>query len=227
MSKVLIGASILSARFSHLADEVARCERSGVDFLHFDVMDGSMTSIITFGHLVIKSLREYSDLKFDVHCYLLEPVRHLPFIVDAGADAVTIPMEAEGKVVQSLEYVRGKGLEAGVALLPATPLKAVRELLGLIDSLTIVSADVMSYGSWKFLPEILDKIKAARRLLDDECKGVDVALKVDGGINLDNISSVVGAGATSLVIGGALFAEEDMGRMLAKLRGKIIEDKSL
>jgi ribulose-phosphate 3-epimerase len=223
--RVRIGASILSARFSHLAEEVARCERSGVDFLHFDVMDGSMTSIITFGHLVIKSLREYSDLKFDVHCYLLDPTRHLPFIVDAGADAVTIPMEAKGKVYQSLEYVRDRGLEAGVALLPDTPLTTVSGLLELLDSLTIISVDVMRYGSWKFLPDILDKIRAARRLLDDEGKGADVDLKVDGGINMDNIRGVVDAGATSLVIGGTLFKGEDMGDILAELRKRIVEDR--
>lgn len=210
---------MLSARFSHLAEEVVRCQKSGVDFLHFDVMDGSMTSIITFGHLVIKSLREYSDLKFDVHCYLLDPYRHLPFIVEAGADAITIHMEADGKVIQSLKYIRDKGLEAGVALLPDTPLKAVSGLLELIDSMTIISVDVMSYGSWKFLPGILDKIRAARALLDDN--GLDLDLRVDGGINLDNVRSVVDAGATSLVIGGTLFRGGEMSSILAELRGRI------
>ena len=212
---------MLSARFSHLAEEVVRCHKSGVDFIHFDVMDGSMTSIITFGHLVIKSLREYSDLKFDVHCYLLDPYRHLPFIVEAGADAVTIPLEAGGKVIPSLEYIRDRGLEAGVALLPDTPLSDVSGLLKLIDSMTIISVDVMSYGSWKFLPSILDKIKAARILLDDS--GLDLDLKVDGGINLDNVRSVVYAGATSLVIGGALFKERDMSNILTQFRSRIAD----
>jgi ribulose-phosphate 3-epimerase len=217
---------MLSARFSHLAEEVARCERSGVDFLHFDVMDGSMTSIITFGHLAIKSLREYSNLKFDVHCYLLDPARHLPFIIDAGADAVTIPAETGVKVVQSLEYLKDRGLEAGVALLPDTPLTMVRGFLRLIDSLTIVAVDVMDYGSWKFLPGTLDKIKAARRLLDEEGRGVDADLKVDGGVNLDNIRSIVDAGATSLVVGGALFGGKDMVETLAELRRRAGDKRS-
>ena len=219
MDRIRIGASILSARFSHLAEEVVRSEKSGVDFLHFDVMDGSMTSIITFGHLVIKSLREYSDLEFDVHCYLLDPPRHLPFILDTGADAVTVPVEATGRVIHALNYIRDKGVKTGVALLPETTLTAVEEVLELVDSLTIISVDVMSYGSWRFLPSILDKIKAARKLIDD--KGLDVDLKVDGGINQDNIRSVVDAGARSLVMGGTLFKERDMSKILAELRRKI------
>lgn len=219
MYRVHIGASILSARFSHLAEEVVRAEKSGVDFLHFDIMDGSMTSIITFGHLVIKSLRKYSDLEFDVHCYLLDPSRHLPFIVEAGADVVTIPIEATGKVTHALEYIRKKGVKAGIALLPETPLTAANEVLALVDSLTIVSVDVMNYGSWKFLPNILDKVRAARKFIED--KGLDVDLKVDGGINIDNIRSVVDAGARSLVIGGTLFKGRDMSRILAELRRRI------
>lgn len=213
-----MGASILSARFSHLAEEIERVERSGVDFLHFDIMDGSITNAITFGPLLIKSLRELSSLPFDVHCYLLDPMKHIEPVIDSGADSITIHIEASGKVIYTLDLIRERGIEAGVALLPETPPLSISQILDVVNSVTIVTVDVMKYGSWEFIPTMLRKIKETRELIGEVPSVIE--LKVDGGINLKNARDVIAAGAQSLVVGGTLFESSNMAETVRSLKGE-------
>lgn len=216
LHKVKVGASILSARFSHLAEEIERVERSGADFLHFDIMDGSITNAITFGPSLIKSLRKLSNLPFDVHCYLLDPMKHIESVIDSGADSITIHIEASGEVFCTLDLIRERGIETGIALLPETPPLSISQVLDVIDSITIVTVDVMRYGSWRFIPSMLRKIKETRELIGEARSRIE--LKADGGINLKNARDVIAAGARSLVVGGALFGSNNMAETVRSLK---------
>ncbi|MEM2195142.1 MAG: ribulose-phosphate 3-epimerase [Candidatus Methanomethylicia archaeon] len=212
-----VGASILSARFSHLADEVKKAEESGVDFLHFDVMDGSITNTITFGPILIKSLRKLSCLPFDIHCYLLDPVRYIEPLINAGADSITIHVEALGKIIWALDLIKKYGVKAGIALLPETPPVSISQVLDMVDSVTVVTVDVMKSNSWEFIPVMVKKIKEVHELIDK--KILKIELKVDGGINLGNAQKVITAGAHSLIVGNALFNSNDMKETVKLLKG--------
>ncbi len=199
---VKIAPSILSADFAHLGEEVKRAEAAGADYIHVDVMDGHFVPNLTIGPPVIKGVRSVTRLPFDVHLMIQHPERSLDAFRDAGADILTVHLEAEHEVPRTLKAIRAAGLRAGLALRPPTPLAAAREFLGSIDLLLIMTVEP-GFAGQKFMPSVLPKIREARRLLDD--LGTAAELEVDGGVNRETAAAAAAAGARVLVAGSAVY----------------------
>lgn len=203
-----IAPSILSADFSRLGEEVRRITEAGADYVHIDVMDGHFVPNISFGPLVMKSVRSASDLPFDVHLMISPVDAYVQAFVEAGADIVTIHPEAGPHVHRTLQLIKGYGRRAGLALNPGTPLSAVENLLGLVDLVLVMSVNP-GFGGQKFIEAQLSKIEALRRMIDATGRTID--LEVDGGINAETASRVISAGADVLVAGTAVFGGEASG----------------
>jgi len=211
-----IGASILSAGFSHLADEIERVEKSGVDFIHFDVIDTSFANFISFGSLLIHSLRDLTNLPFDVHCYVANPLKCIKEIVEAGANSVTVHLEMADNLTQVIDYIKQNNVKAGIALLPETPPESLKYIIDKLDVATVVGVDLFSFGKWQFIPSQLGKIKEIRHLISQQ--GLQTDLQVDGGVTLNNAEEITRAGANVLVVGSALFKSSDMTQTVTSLR---------
>lgn len=199
---VKIATSILSSDFGHLADELARVEEAGADWIHVDVMDGHFVPNLTLGPVVVRGVRRATELPLDVHLMIEQPERYLEAFRDAGADVLTVHEEACVHLHRTLERIRELGARAGVAINPATPLGAVEEVVALVDLLLIMSVDP-GFGGQSYIPSSTSKLERARRLLDS--LGSEAELEVDGGIGPDNADAAVRAGATVLVAGSAVF----------------------
>lgn len=200
---VRIAPSILSADFARLGDEVRAITAAGADYIHIDVMDGHFVPNLTIGPAVVKALRPYSTLPFDVHL-MISPVD--PFIaafVEAGADIITVHPEAGPHLHRTVQLVKSLGKKAGVSLNPATPLAVVEPVLGDIDLVLVMSVNP-GFGGQSFIVSQLDKLRALRRHLDAAGRTVD--LEVDGGINAETAPAAIAAGADVLVAGTAGFA---------------------
>lgn len=199
---VILSPSLLSSDFSRLGEELAALEEAGLSWVHWDVMDGSFVPNITFGPPIIKRLRATSKLFFDVHLMIREPERHLEAFADAGAEMLVVHAEACLHLQRTIAEIRRLGMQAGVALDPATPLCFVEEVLEDLDMVLIMSVNP-GFGGQKFLPGSYSKI---RRLADAiyarNCKAL---IQVDGGVTPDNTAALVDAGATVLVSGSAFF----------------------
>ena len=217
---VRIVPSILSADFAHLADDIARVEAGGADWLHVDVMDGRFVPNITYGTKVIETMRAITELPLDVHCMIVEPERHLETFAKAGASVLTIHAEAAPHLHRQIHYIKELGCAAGVALNPATPLEAVREVIADLDLLLIMSVDP-GYGGQAFIPNSLAKLRRARLMLNEV--GSRAALEVDGGINAETIREVWRAGADTFVAGNAIFTANDPCAEIAALRARCRE----
>ena len=199
---VRIAPSILSADFARLGEEVEAITAAGADLIHVDVMDGHFVPNLTIGPAVVKALRRFSDRPFDVHL-MIAPVD--PFIagfVEAGADIVTVHAEAGPHLHRSLQLVKSLGARAGVSLNPSTPVAALDHVLDLVDLVLVMTVNP-GFGGQSFIPNQLPKIAEIRRRID--ASGRDVALEVDGGLNLKTVPAAVAAGADMLVAGTAVF----------------------
>jgi ribulose-phosphate 3-epimerase len=197
-----IAPSILSADFSKLGDHVLRAEQAGADLLHIDIMDGHFVPNISIGPLVVKALRPVSKLPFDVHLMISEPDKYIPDFIIGGADYITVHAETGRHLHRTVELIKSGGKKAGVALNPATSLRSIESILTDLDLLLIMTVNP-GFGGQKFIPSMLDKIKNARELIDTQ--GYKIELEVDGGINRENVSKVVEAGADIFVAGNAVF----------------------
>jgi ribulose-phosphate 3-epimerase len=217
---VRIVPSILSADFAHLADEIARVEAGGADWVHVDVMDGRFVPNITYGTKVIETVRRLTELPLDVHCMIVEPERHLETFARAGASVLTIHQEAAPHLHRQLCRIKELGCAAGVALNPATSIESVRDVAADLDLLLIMSVDP-GYGGQTFIPNTLDKTRRARQMLHSV--GSQAALEVDGGINRDTIHDVWRAGADTFVAGNAVFAAPDPCSEITALRARCTE----
>jgi ribulose-phosphate 3-epimerase len=217
---VRIAPSILSADFAHLADEIARVDAGGADWIHIDVMDGRFVPNITYGTKVIETVRRITDRPLDVHCMIAEPERHLETFAKAGASGLTIHAEAAPHLHRQLCYIKELGCAAGVALNPATPLESVRDVITDLDLLLVMSVDP-GFGGQAFIPNTLDKVRRARLMLN--IVGSQAALEVDGGINRDMIHAVWRAGADTFVAGHAVFASSDPCAEIGALRAQCRE----
>lgn len=200
---VKIAASILSADFARLGDEVKRAEAAGADYIHVDVMDGHFVPNLTLGPPVIRGIRPVTRLPLDVHLMVQHPDRSVEAYRDAGADILTVHLEAEHDVARTLKAIRAAGPRVGLALRPSTPLAAAREYLGSLDLLLLMTVEP-GFPGQRFMPSVLPKIREARRLLDDLAPGVE--LEVDGGVNRETAAQAVAAGARVLVAGSAVYA---------------------
>ena len=198
-----IAPSILSADFSRLAEEIRAIEDGGATVLHVDVMDGHFVPNITIGLPVVKSLRKATQMTIDTHLMISEPGRYAVEFVKAGADMVSVHVEADVHLNRTLVAIREAGGQAGVAINPATPLIGLEEALPYADFVLLMSVNP-GFGGQKFVPTSMDKLRRLRRMIDD--RGLQVRIEIDGGVDADNISNIVEAGAEIIVAGSAVFS---------------------
>jgi ribulose-phosphate 3-epimerase len=210
----------LSADFAHLADDIARIEDGGADWVHVDVMDGHFVPNLTFGAKVIETVRRLTDLPLDVHLMVLEPEKYFESFAEAGASTLTIHAEVSPHLHRQLCRIKELGCLAGVALNPSTPLEMVSEVAADLDLLLIMSVNP-GFGGQAFIRHSVDKVRRARGLLDRA--GSRAALEVDGGISTDTIADVWRAGADTFVAGHAVFSAPDPAAEITALRQLCME----
>ena len=202
MSSIKIAPSILSADFGQLGSEINKLEKAGADMIHIDVMDGHFVPNITVGPPVIKTLRKYTKLPFDVHLMISPVHKYIKDYAEAGADIITIHPEATDNLQESIEHIKKFGKKVGVSLNPNTQIDIIEKLLVKINLVLIMSVHP-GFAGQKFIPNVLDKIKELKKIKDE--KNLNFDIEVDGGINFDNSKLVIEAGANILVSGTTIF----------------------
>ena len=219
MTNFLIAPSILAADFARLGEEVETVLDAGADIVHFDVMDNHYVPNLTIGPMVCKALRDYGvTAPIDVHL-MVQPVDDLiRMFADAGASYITFHPEASKHVDRSLQLVRDLGCKAGLVLNPAKGLNSLGWVLDRLDMLLLMSVNP-GFGGQKFIPSTLDKLKQARKMIDES--GLDIRLEVDGGVGVANIREVAAAGADTFVAGSAIFSQPDYKQVIDKMRAEL------
>ena len=202
MKKIQISPSILSADFSQLGNEIKRLEEGGADMIHVDVMDGHFVPNLTIGPPVIKALRSFTKIPFDVHLMIKPVHKYIKNYAEAGADIITIHPEATDSLKNSIKHIKELGKKVGISLNPETTTNIVKEFLTEIDLILIMSVHP-GFGGQKFIPKVLSKIKEMKKIKLE--KNLKFDIEVDGGIDFDNSKSVVEAGANILVSGTTIF----------------------
>jgi ribulose-phosphate 3-epimerase len=205
-STIKISPSILSANFSKLGEEILALEKAGADYIHIDVMDGHFVPNITIGPEVIKRLRPITKLTFDVHL-MIEPVDN--FIKDfagAGADIITFHPEATNNLLNTIKLIKSFGKKVGVSLKPDSPVNLIQSCMDQIDLILIMSVNP-GFGGQKFMPEVLDKIKILKNIINEKKLNIDI--EIDGGINFSNSKKAKDCGANILVSGSTIFNENN------------------
>ena len=206
MKKIQISPSILSADFSQLGNEIKKLEEGGADMVHIDVMDGHFVPNLTIGPPVIKNLRKFTKLPFDVHLMISPVHKYISAYADAGADIITIHPEATENLTNSIKHIRDLKKKVGVSLNPDTQINVISNLLDQID-LVLVMSVFPGFGGQKFIPEVISKIKELEKIKKQ--KNLNYDIEVDGGINFSNYKSVIEAGANILVSGTTIFKENN------------------
>lgn len=199
MKKIIAAPSLLAADFSKLREEIQEVEKCGAEYLHLDVMDGNFVPNISYGAPVISAIRPYSNLVFDVHLMVEEPDRFIKDFVDAGADIITVHVEATKHLHRTIQLIKSYGKKVGVSLNPATPIETLKHVINDIDMVLIMSVNP-GFGGQAFIPETLNKIKELRNLYPE------IDIEVDGGVNDKTVEAIKEAGANILVAGSYLFS---------------------
>ena len=197
-----LSPSILSADFGTLRDDLRVLEEAGTKYLHFDMMDGDFVPNISFGMPVIQSVRKDNHCFFDVHMMVSEPGRYIDAVADAGADGITVHQEACTHLDRTLQQIRERGLKAGVALNPATPISTLDCVLPMLDLVLIMSVNP-GFGGQKRIPYTIEKNRALRKQTD--ALGLELNIGIDGGVTLDNVQEIKDAGANFFIAGSAVF----------------------
>ena len=210
-----IAPSILSADFARLGEQIKTVEEAGASLLHVDVMDGQFVPNITVGLPVVKAISRATRLPIDAHLMIVEPGRYAESFVKAGAQMVSIHIEADQHAHRTLSAIRAAGAQAGIAFNPATPLSALEEAIKFADYALLMSVNP-GFGGQEFIPESLDKVRRLRKMIDE--RGLRTRIEIDGGIDIDNIADITGAGAEIIVAGSAIFGAGDPGVAVRKLR---------
>lgn len=213
----LIAPSILSADFSCLGKEIKAVEEAGADWIHVDVMDGHFVPNITMGPLVVEAVRRSTKLPVDVHLMIENPDNYIPDFANAGADYLSVQVEACPHLHRTLNFIRDNGAKAGAVLNPATPLSSIAYVLEELDFVLIMSVNP-GFGGQTFIQSALEKITQLKSLIDE--KGLDILIQVDGGVNSQTIAEVSTAGADVFVAGSAIFNTENYRETIEMLKSK-------
>jgi len=216
---IKIAPSILSADFTRLGEEIQAAEAAGADMLHIDIMDGHFVPNITIGPFVVEAIRKTTALPLDVHLMIEEPDRYIADFIKAGADYLTVHLEASVHLHRTIQWIKDSGAKAGVSLNPATPIVTLDYILPDLDLVLLMSVNP-GFGGQGFIPQILGKIRAFKGLLAE--LGFPVLIEVDGGIKYENAKEVANAGADILVMGSAFFNSGDYQALTANLRNLFI-----
>lgn len=198
-----LSPSILSADFSRLGEQIRELDEAGAQYVHIDVMDGMFVPSISFGIPVIRSIRGCTDRIFDVHLMIEEPGRYIDEFAEAGADLITVHAESCRHLDRTIEKIKEKGLLAGVALNPATPVSAISCVLEKVDMVLIMTVNP-GFGGQKLIPYTVEKVRELRKIVDEQ--GLKTDIEVDGGVNLSNVGELMDAGANIIVAGSAVFS---------------------
>ncbi|MFD0943284.1 ribulose-phosphate 3-epimerase [Savagea faecisuis] len=212
---VKIAPSILSADFAKLGAEIQEVEAAGADWIHVDVMDGHFVPNITIGPLVVEAIRPVTNLPLDVHLMIENAEQYVETFAKAGADYITVHVEASPHLHRTIQMIRNAGAKPGVVLNPHTPIEAILPILSEVDLVLFMTVNP-GFGGQAFIPEVLDKVSALRAIIDE--KGYDIDIEIDGGINEETIQDAVRAGANVFVAGSAIFNKEDRAKALQGIR---------
>lgn len=217
---VEIAPSILSADFARLGEEIQAAERGGAGLIHVDIMDGHFVPNITIGPLVVKAARKATRLPLDCHLMITDPDRYINDFAKAGANLISVHVEAVTHLHRTLTAIREAGCRPGVVLNPMTPLVAIEEALAFVDYVLIMSVNP-GFGGQSFIGSCLDKVSRLRGMIDS--RGLTVQIEIDGGVGLDNVADVVRHGANWIVAGSAVFGKGDAEAATRALREKALE----
>ena len=215
-----IAPSILSADFSRLGEEIEAVERGGATILHVDVMDGHFVPNLTVGLPVVRSIAQATELPIDAHLMISEPGRYAQQFVAAGAKMVSVHVEADAHLHRTLASIKSAGAQAGVVLNPATSIESLGEALQFADYVLVMSVNP-GFGGQKFIPSSVDKVRRLRRMIEE--RKLDTRIEIDGGIDLENIASVITAGAEIIVAGSAIFGAADPEAAVRGLREATVQ----
>ncbi|QRK09350.1 ribulose-phosphate 3-epimerase [Archangium violaceum] len=213
--RVLVSPSLLSSDFGRLAEEVRAVEAAGADWIHVDVMDGRFVPNITLGPVVVEAIKKAATRPLDVHLMIVEPEKYVEAFAKAGADVLTVHVEACTHLHRVLQQIRHAGAKPAVVLNPATPLSAVEEVLGDVEMVLLMSVNP-GFGGQSFIAPTVDKVRRLRAMLD--ARGLSTHIEVDGGINAETARRVVDAGADVLVAGSYVFGSKDYAAAIRSLR---------
>lgn len=211
----IIAPSILTADFLHLERDCKMLDESKADWFHLDVMDGRFVPNISFGMSIIKQIRKTSNKFFDAHLMILEPGKYVDEFKDAGVDSVTVHFEACPHLHRNIQQIKSLGMNAGVAINPATPIFMLQDIIKDIDLALVMSVNP-GFGGQSFIPQSIQKITELRTLINNS--GSSAKIEVDGGISLKNAAEIIKAGADVLVIGSAIFSSSDPADAIGKLK---------
>ena len=215
---IKIAPSILSANFIKLGEEIKAAEEAGVDMLHIDIMDGHFVPNMTIGPFIVESIRKITSLPLDVHLMIEEPDTYLRDFIKAGADYVTVHLEASVHLHRTVQLIKETGAKAGVSLNPATPVWSLEDILPDIHLVLLMSVNP-GFGGQKFIPQALDKIRILKKFIKE--KGFTTLIEVDGGINIDNAKDVTSAGADILVMGSAFFHSGNYKEIMKRVKERL------
>jgi ribulose-phosphate 3-epimerase len=203
LNPIKIAPSLLSADFAHLADEIKKCEDGGADILHVDVMDGHFVPNITIGPMIVQAIRSVTDMTIGCHLMITDPDRYIEDFVKAGANIISVHVEGQMHLHRTLEFIRGFGIKAGVAINPATPLDFAKDAAEYCDLILLMSVNP-GFGGQEFIPSFLRRAETMRNhLIKQSLKNVEI--EVDGGVKFENVAEIVKSGANILVCGSGLF----------------------
>ncbi len=215
MQEFMVAPSILSADFSRLGDEIKAVEKAGAEIIHVDVMDGHFVPNITIGPPVVTSVRRITDLPLDVHLMIADADSYIEDFAKAGADWITVHVEACPHLHRTVGRIRELGIKAGVVLNPATPLGSLDEILGDVDLVMLMSVNP-GFGGQSFIRSSINKIKTLRKMIEE--RGLEVGIEVDGGVSPATIGDVAGAGANIFVAGSAVFGQQDYAKVIQEMK---------
>lgn len=214
-----IAPSILSANFAELGNEIKDVEKGGADYIHVDVMDGHFVPNITLGPMIVKAIRPLTSLPLDVHLMIENPSHYIEAFADAGADYITVHVEADPHLHRTIQMIKGKGVKAGVVLNPGTPAESIRAVLQDVDMVLLMTVNP-GFGGQSFIPSVVPKIKQIREWANEVNPSLEI--EVDGGINPETAAVCAEAGADVFVAGSAIYNKSDRGAAIEELKKSLV-----